>query len=170
MRAFLADGDATAVGARATFLGGGAIPGGYFATPWRVERGALLDLGPHVLDALDVALGPIVDVRAAGDALGIVALTCAHRSGATSQATLSATTPAEPSGLVLERFSAAGVATLDTASGDAADGGRDIGGAMATIAREFAEVVRTRRSHELDVHRGLHLQRLIAAAGAQLAG
>ena len=34
---------------------------------------------------------------------------------------------------------------------------------MATIAAEFADVVRTGRPHELDVHRGLYLQRLIAA-------
>ena len=170
MRTFLRDiAGAGVVGGRATFLNGGAIPGGYFATPWRVERGGLHDLGPHVLDALDVALGPVVELHAAGDPLGVVAITCAHESGVHSQATLSATTPADPSGLVLELFGPTGVATLDTGAGDAADGGRDIGAAMATIGREFAAAVRSGTSHELDVHRGLHLQRLIATAAAQLA-
>ncbi len=28
------------------------MPGTYFATPWRLEQGGLLDLGPHVLDGL----------------------------------------------------------------------------------------------------------------------
>ena len=71
----------TAFGAtagRATFLGDGATPGSFFGTPWRLAEGGLLDLGPHVLDALDTALGQIVAIEAAGDPLGIVALTCEH--------------------------------------------------------------------------------------------
>ncbi len=171
MRSFL-DG-ATAfepVGGRATVLSGGALPGSYFATRWRLEQGALPDLGPHVFDALDAALGSIVDVRAAGDPGGVIALTCHHDSGAVSQATVSTTTAAERSGLVVELFGPAGVQLLDTASGDADDGGRDIRAAMAVIAREFAAAVRTGTSHALDVRRGVYLQRLIDDAGAQLGG
>src|SRR4051794_25282523 len=33
------------------------LSGGPFATPWRLERGALLDLGPHIVDMLDASLG-----------------------------------------------------------------------------------------------------------------
>ena len=170
MRAFL-DTAATfdAVAGRATFLGGGAIPGNYFATPWRLERGALLDLGPHVLDALDAALGAIVEVRAAGDPLGVVAVTCTHDGGAISQATLSATTPVERSGLVVELFGPQGRLTLDTGDGDAGDEGRDIRAAMSTIASEFAAAVRSGVPHRLDVRRGLHLQRLIATIATSLA-
>ena len=86
-----------------------------------------------------------------------------------SQITLSATTPAEPSGLVLELFGPRGVLTLDTADTDAHDGGRDIRTAMSTIASEFAAAVRAGRPHALDVQRGLHLQRLIDDVGRQLA-
>ena len=50
------------------------MEGNYFGTPWRLQQGGLLDLGPHVLDALDVALGTIIDVQAAGDPLGTVVL------------------------------------------------------------------------------------------------
>lgn len=155
-------------GGRATFLGGGARPGSPFATPWRLEQGALPDLGPHVFDALDAALGPIVDVQAAGDPFGVIAMTCHHEGGAVSQATVSATTPTERSGLVVELFGPAGVQLLDTAAGDADDGGLDIRAAMAVIAREFADAVRTGTSHALDIRRGLYLQRLIDDAGAQL--
>jgi predicted dehydrogenase len=170
MRSFL-DGAAASelVAGRATFLSGGAVPGSYFATPWRLEQGALPDLGPHVFDALDAALGPIVDVRAAGDPRRVVALTCHHQSGAVSQATVSTTTAAERSGLVVELFGPAGVQLLDTATADADDGGRDIRTAMAVIAREFAAAVRTGTSHALDVRRGVYLQQLIDDAGAQLA-
>jgi predicted dehydrogenase len=169
MRAFLDDAAGFgARGGRAMFLGDGAIPGTYFATPWRLERGGLLDLGPHVLDALDAALGPIVEVRGAGDPLGIVAATCTHESGTISQATLSAVVPIHPSGLVVELFGPDGRLTLDTGAEDAGDEGRDILAAMSTIASEFATAVRTGVPHRLDVRRGLHLQRLIEGIASGL--
>ena len=40
--------------------------------------------------------------------------------------------------------------------------------AMRRIVEEFAASVRAGRPHELDIHRGLHLQRLIDRAAAQL--
>ena len=40
--------------------------------------------------------------------------------------------------------------------------------AFVTMAREFAGAVRTNTPHALDVHRGVHLQRLLAAALADL--
>jgi len=40
------------IGARGHFITGGFL-GGVFATPWRLDRGPLMDLGPHVLDLLD---------------------------------------------------------------------------------------------------------------------
>jgi predicted dehydrogenase len=162
MRTFLEEASGfAATAARATFVAGGAIPGGYFATPWRVEHGALLDLGPHVLDALDVTLGPIVDVHAAGDPLGVVAVTCVHAGGAVSQATVSVTTPVEGNGLVVELFGSRGRLAFDSGRVDAGDNGTDIGAAMAAIASDFAVAVRTGVSHPLDVRRGLRLQRLI---------
>jgi predicted dehydrogenase len=154
--------------ARATFLGGGAIPGGYFATPWRVEHGAVLDIGPHVLDALDGALGPIAEVRADGDPQGVVAVTCVHEGGAVSQATMSVTTPIENSGLVVELFARRGRLTFDSGRVDAGDDGADIAAAMATIASEFAAAVRTGERHQLDVRRGLRLQRLMASIATSL--
>jgi len=170
MRAFLDDvaGFGPTSG-RATFLGGGALPGGAFATPWRQEQGGLLDLGPHVLDALEATLGPIGEVAAVGDPLGIVGITCTHGGGAFSQAVMSITTPVEPSGLVVELVGPHGRITLDTAAGDVADGHRDLGAAMATVAAEFAASVRTGVPHPLDVRHGLHLQRLIDEATEQLA-
>jgi predicted dehydrogenase len=150
-----------ATAGRVTFLGGAVMPGGYFATPWRLEHGAVLDLGPHVLDALETTLGPIMELRAAGEPLRVVAVTCRHDGGAVSQATISVTTPVEESGLVLELFGPRGRLVFDTGRLDASDQGDDVGAAMATIASEFAAAVRTGVPHPLDVRRGLHLQRLI---------
>jgi predicted dehydrogenase len=171
MRDFLRDLErAPARAGRATFLGDGAVPGSLFGTAWRLEHGGLHDLGPHVLDALDVALGPIVDVHAAGVPLGVVALTCWHEGGAVSQATVSATTPTTAAGLVLEIYGPDGVRRLDTGRDDASGDRADIGAAMATLTAELATAVRTGIAHPLDVRRGLHLQRLIASASAQLTG
>ena len=62
---FTAEGRDSWPGGGGTASGGaGQVPwrrlaaGLVFATPWRVARGALLDLGPHVLDLLVTALGP----------------------------------------------------------------------------------------------------------------
>ncbi len=153
------------IAARATFIGGGAVAGGHFATPWRLEHGALFDLGPHVLDALDACLGPIVAVDARGDTMGVVALTCTHESGATSQATLSVTTPVDPSGLTVEVYGPSGRLTFDGSSGAV---GAEYGTAMSTLTSEFAAAVRTGTPPSLDVRRGVHLQRLIDAAARQL--
>ena len=169
MRTFLREADGFgATAGRATFLGDGATPGSFFGTPWRLAEGGLLDLGPHVLDALDRALGQIIAIDAAGDPLGIVALTCEHAGGAISQATISATTPNPAGGLVLELIGPQGCRVLDTGRGDAADGLADIQAAMVTLVHEFAGAVRAGRSSDLDVHRGLHLQRLLDDAGRQL--
>ena len=34
---------------------------------WRLELGAVLDVGPHILDLVEAALGPVVEVTAQGD-------------------------------------------------------------------------------------------------------
>jgi len=169
MRRFLEDAAGfDAFGGRSTFFGSGAIEGNYFGTPWRLEQGALLDLGPHALDAIDAALGPIVAIHASGDSLTMVAITCEHDGGAVSQVTLSATTAITASGLVVELIGPTGNLVFDTTAGDAEERSREYRTAMATIAAEFATVTRDRGGHPLDVRRGLHLQRWIDAAARQL--
>jgi predicted dehydrogenase len=170
MRQFLTESASfEAHGGLGIFLGGGAMEGNYFGTPWRLEQGGLLDLGPHVLDALDVALGTIVDVRGAGDPLGTVVLTCRHEGGAVSSAIMSGTTPAEPGGLLLELFGRRGLLTLDTRWADRDEAGRQFAAGMGRITVEFAQAVRTGVVHPLDARRGLHLQRLIHMATESLA-
>ncbi len=152
-------------GARAAWIGGASLPGAYFATPWRIKHGALLDLGPHVLDLLEGALGPIVDVRSGGDPTRWIELTCVHGGGAVSQASLSITTPIEPAVARIDLFGPAGSMVLDTTRN-----ARDFGDAMAAIPAEFAAAVAAGEGHPLDARRGLHLQQLMAAAMAQHSG
>jgi predicted dehydrogenase len=154
-------------GGRASFFGNGCVPGSYFATPWRVEHGALLDLGPHVLDALDAALGPIVDISARGDANKIVFLECAHEQGRISQAALCATTN-QDGGLCVEVHGLDGRHRFDAGALDPDQLRVEMRTASHRIVAEFVECIRNGRSHELDVHRGLQMQRLIDTAAAQL--
>ncbi|HEV2369431.1 MAG TPA: Gfo/Idh/MocA family oxidoreductase, partial [Acidimicrobiales bacterium] len=52
--------------ARCASISGAALAGGMFATPWRLAEGALLDIGPHILDLLQAAVGPITEISADG--------------------------------------------------------------------------------------------------------
>jgi predicted dehydrogenase len=170
MRQFLTESAGfVAHGGSATFLGGGAMEGHYFGTPWRLEQGGLIDLGPHVLDSLDAALGTIIDITAVGDPMGTVVLNCRHQNGVVSSAVMSGTTPVEPSGLRIELYGRSGRLSLDTGWPDPEETGRQFGAAMASIASEFAHAVRTGEPHPLDAQRGLHLQRLIQMATDSLA-
>lgn len=154
-REFLAAaGTFEAVGAQSSNLSG-TLLGGDFATPWRLEHGMLLDVGPHALDLLDAALGPIVDIRGTGDPKGWFEAVSVHESGAISSAVMSGII-GEPR-TVVELFGPRGVLALDNT-------GRVRDDAWATLRREFASAVRTGTSHPLDVHRGLYLQRLIDRA------
>jgi predicted dehydrogenase len=147
------------VGGRGWFLSG-ALLGGWFATPWRLEHGALLDLGPHVIDLLDVTLGPVVGVQAHGDSLRTVGLLLDHEGGASSEASLSATVHPDARHSGCEVYSATGSASLDLGS---------VSGEVVPVLRaEFAAACADPKPHPLDVHRGLHIQRVIEAAREQL--
>jgi len=69
-------------------------PGSPYAdSPWRSERGALWDIGPHALSILVPALGPVTHViadRGLGDTVTVV---LHHESGAASTMSLSLTAP-----------------------------------------------------------------------------
>jgi predicted dehydrogenase len=154
-------------GGRASFFGNGCVPGSYFATPWRLEEGGLLDLGPHVLDGLDAALGPIIGIEARGDALGLVLLECEHEGGRLSQAALSATSN-QRGGLAVELHGLAGRLVFDAAAFSPEQVAAESATAQRRIVAELVTGVSTGVRHELDVHRGVHLQRLIDQAARQL--
>jgi len=147
-----------ASGARGGFVGGGFLPGSPFAFGWRLERGALLDLGPHVFDLAEAVLGPIARLRASGDPLRFAAVLAEHESGAVSTLSFSGSVAVDPPRVGLELFGPRGTMALDALAADWPE-------VFATIRSEFAAMVRTRQPHELDAARGLHLQQLVAEAG-----
>ncbi|WP_419992600.1 Gfo/Idh/MocA family protein [Streptomyces boninensis] len=143
-------------GARSCYLHG-AFLGGDQATAWRLEHGALLDLGPHLIDLLDLAVGPIASVRATGDPRRWVELTCEHESGAVSQASLSGAVRLARSKTRIELYGPERDLVYDTADIDHDE-------CWPVLRREFAAAVRTGRSTDLDAGRGLRLQELLAQA------
>jgi predicted dehydrogenase len=155
---FLAEARALApTGGRGWFVSGGFLAGP-FTTPWRLERGCILDLGPHLFDLLDAALGPIERVRAAGNVRGFVTIQCEHAGGAVSDLALSGDVAGD-SRTGLELFGPAGSLLLDARAIPRDDG---------EIRRRLAAVARGEPS-DIDAARGLVLQRLVAQAEASLA-
>ncbi|WP_436761463.1 Gfo/Idh/MocA family protein [Streptosporangium sp. V21-05] len=143
-------------GARSCYLHG-AFLGGEYATGWRLEQGALLDLGPHLLDLLDAAIGPIAALRATGDPRRWVELTCEHENGAVSQASLSGSVLLPGARTRIELLGPEGELVFDTS-------GIDHEECWPVLRAEFAAAVRSGHPGELDAARGLRLQELIDAA------
>ncbi|MFI0417130.1 Gfo/Idh/MocA family protein [Spongiactinospora sp. 9N601] len=160
VREFLAEARACEpFGAQARYVSGSLRPESPFATPWRLARGAVLDIGPHMIDLVDAALGRVVDVRARGSVLGWAGLLLEHEGGALSEVSLCMSAPGERDAAVTV-YGERGRAHVDhTALGD------DV--VFPAMAAEFATTVRSGVPHPLDAARGLHVQRLIAAAEAQ---
>jgi predicted dehydrogenase len=150
-----------AAGGRGCFISGAFLDGPYAASPWRQEFGALYDVGPHLIDLFDAALGPVERVTAHGDSRQWVGLLLSHAGGAVSELSLSARAGIEPSRTEVELFAPAGRLAISRDDVDAAD-------LVATLRAEFAHVARTSVSHPVDVRRGVHLQRIIASAAEQL--
>lgn len=164
VRAFLAEaGRLSAVGGRCASISASLLEGP-FVTPWRVRHGALLDLGPHVLDLMDASLGPIEAVSARGDPLSFVAVTSRHRSGAVGQAALSMAVRGREV-WSCEVYAEEGTAVFDAAGLDMES---EWAAARRAIPEELATCVRSGTPHRLDAARGLHLQRLIDQAAASL--
>lgn len=147
---------ADVAGARSCYLHG-AFLGGEFATAWRLEHGALLDLGPHLLDLLDAAVGPVAAVRGTGDPRRWIELTCEHENGAVSQASLSGSVRLPAARTRIELFGPGDEIVYDTA-------GIDHEECWPVLRREFAAAVRAGRSGGLDARRGLRLQELLHQA------
>ena len=147
------------LGGRGWFLTGGFL-GGMFATPWRLQHGPLLDLGPHVIDLLDAALGSVVGIRAHGDAHRWVGLLLEHEGGAVSEASLTAYCALDPARAGVEVYTPDGVLEVTTVGVSAS--------ASATLVDEFVATARSGQPHALDVRHGLHLQRLLTVAAEDL--
>jgi len=138
----------------AEFVSSAALAGSPFATPWRRRGNALLDVGPHVLDLATAAAGPAT-VITARDVTGCLAATLQHAGGAVSQVTLSITTPEAHGPLRGHALTDQGRVVLADSSTEPLES------VQRTITDTFAQGIAVGQSPELDVHRGVALQRLL---------
>lgn len=147
-------------GGRAIFVNE-VLLGGRFATPWRLEQGPLLDLGPHLIDILDVCLGTVRAVTARGRTHGWITLILEHGDGVVSEVAMCSAARLDPELFGVEIVSENRCLSLDLnlVYGEET---------MDRMLSEFVDCVRTGRSHDLDVRHGLRLQRLLASADEQL--
>ena len=133
------------------------VTGSPFATPWRLDGdSAVFDVGPHVLDLLEAAGGPITQVRAARSG-PVVSIVTSHAGGAMGEVVLSVTTPGATGPLEASAVTDAGRFALSDPTPDPMEP------VQRTIAEEFVRTVAGDLVQPLDVHRGVRLQHLIAA-------
>lgn len=132
------------------------------ASPWRHERGALWDIGPHAISTLTAALGQVESVRAAGGERDLVVLTFRHASGATSTATLTAFAPLAATGFEAAVWGEHGVQKMPPRVDDLAVG------AFGTAAQELVAAAESGTPHPLDLAFGVHVVELLADAAEQL--
>ncbi|HEX4724233.1 MAG TPA: Gfo/Idh/MocA family oxidoreductase [Pseudonocardiaceae bacterium] len=143
----------------ATWYGGALLGGPFSKSPWRHERGGLLDVGPHTLDLLDAALGPITDVQAARrGAHDVTHLVLAHENGVTSTASLSLAMPMDQPVVDVSLYGEAGRFTLPAPT-------TPTQACYANLLTDLTDMLHSGHyEHRCDVRRGLHLQRLIDKA------
>jgi predicted dehydrogenase len=135
----------------------------YRGSAWRQDKGALWDIGPHVLSILVPALGTVVSVTARAGARDLVHLVLAHDSGATSTATMALSAPRQAARADVTLWGQRGLSAMPAASGSAIDG-------LRAALRELAgSAASKRQAHPCDVRFGHAVVRVLAAAEAAAA-
>ncbi|MGW8564814.1 Gfo/Idh/MocA family protein [Isoptericola sp. NPDC055881] len=153
-----------ALGASARYLHGGFLQGSFAQADgtWRSgPLGALRDLGPHLLDLVDLAVGPVVAVRAEQARDQLTAVTTWHADGAVAQVVLSGAVAAEGVLTDVDVYSSAGVARYTTS-------GMDHDECWVTARRELAAAVRHGSPVTVDVDRAVRVAVLVDAVEQSL--
>jgi predicted dehydrogenase len=138
-----------------------ALAPGSGASPWRVEMGVLRNLGPHLIDLLEAALGRIEQVQAHGDPAGWVGLMIEHAQGRFSEASLTATANVKIPRADIEIFGSGGSAALEAEAAVTP-------GAYQAMYQEFAHAVTAGTPAPLDAQHGLRLQEITEEAQTDL--
>lgn len=135
----------------------------YAHSPWRREKGALWDVGPHALSMLTAALGPVSAVTADAGSGDLVHLVFHHESGATSTASLTLDAPPAAINVELSVWGPSGLSTMPLSGSTAQE-------AYGVALRELLSNVRSgERLHPCDVHFGAYVVRMLADAEQQIA-
>lgn len=135
----------------------------YASSPWRREKGALWDVGPHALSLLTAALGPVTGVTADGGAADLAHLVLHHASGATSTASLTLGAPEPAVNVELSLWGPAGLSPMPRKNDSPTDAYR------VALQELVADAEAGRRSHPCDVRFGAAVVSVLADAEQQIA-
>jgi predicted dehydrogenase len=146
-------------GGSVRWLSGALLGETYGASPWRHEQGALADIGPHAFDLIDAALGPVTRVLSAHHGENdLWHVLLEHTGGATSTVSMSLRLPVQPTVADFAVYGEHGFRSLSRTPGSASE-------SYTALLDDFAAMIASdTRAHPCDVHRGLHLQRLLTEA------
>ncbi|MGW3729524.1 Gfo/Idh/MocA family protein [Streptomyces sp. NPDC000851] len=129
----------------------------FAASPWRREKGALWDVGPHALSVLLPVLGDVTGVAAAARGPeDTVHAVLHHATGASSTLTLSLTAPPAAAGATVELRGTAGVTALPAGSEGALP-------AFARAADALLVAADSGRPHPCDAAFGLRVTEILAS-------
>ncbi|WP_031073135.1 Gfo/Idh/MocA family protein [Streptomyces sp. NRRL WC-3742] len=149
---------------RSDWLGSVFAPGSaspYADSPWRRDKGALWDVGPHALSVLLPVLGDATRVTAVAGPLDTVHLVLRHAGGASSTLALSLTAPVAGGGTGMEIRGEHGVAHLpERGEGPVAALHRALDALTASAA--------SGQPHACDAEFGLRVVEILAAAEESL--
>jgi predicted dehydrogenase len=163
-RAWLADvtGRGGWTGASMAWLGSSLLESSPFNTPWRREKGALWDIGPHVVSLLWAALGPVTSVIADAGLADTAHLILHHQGGATSTATISLSATEAATGFEAYLWGESGRSAAPAGTSDALL-------PLRTAVAELADNARSgRTAHPCDVRFGRKVGRVLADAQRQI--
>jgi predicted dehydrogenase len=179
MRRWLADVTARGgwYGGVAAWFGASLLESSPFNTPWRRDKGALWDLGPHVLSLLWGVLGPVTSVIADAGPADVTHLVLHHqglhhqdlhdrglhdRGGPSSVVTVTQSGGEAAPGFEAYIWGAAGQSDAPTLASDPTV-------ALRTALTELAQNARSGRTrHPCDVRFGRDVGRVLAQAQRQL--
>jgi predicted dehydrogenase len=145
-------------GGDAVWLGSVYSESSPFNTPWRRDKGALWDLGPHVISLLWAILGPVEAVSADAGRGDLTHLVLHHEGRATSTVTLTLGAAEAADGFDLMVWGEHGRASVPQLADDAAV-------ALRVALAELADNARSGRvSHPCDVRFGHAVTQVLVQA------
>jgi predicted dehydrogenase len=165
MRAWLASvtgGQDRWTGADFVWLGSSLQESSPFNTPWRTDKGALWDLGPHAIALLRACLGPVISLTADAGLADVTHLVLHHQGGATSVVTVSQSVSPAAESFGCYLWGAAGRSAAPGLTADPVTPLRAALGDLVGNARSG------RTAHACDVEFGQDVVSLLAEAERQL--
>jgi len=131
-------------------------------SPWRKEKGALWDIGPHALSVLVPILGDVTSVVAGSGRGDQVHLVIEHTADRSSTVSLSLSAPEAAVGSSTYVYGEHGRETAPSSGGDS------MVAHAAALDALIEQAARTEPRHPCDVHFGRRVVEILAAAEESL--